>query len=122
MKTNIKATWIWYPGDFEIWQHLKISLRRKERQTSVSTFWKVDTFYPSVVFRKELNLDKPEKVKVYTDGDFHIMLDSVRLRYAKDIIEIPKGKHIFSIAVANQNSIPAIFVKGETIKCDGSWR
>jgi len=121
MKINIKSTWIWYPGDFEIWQHLKISLRRKERQTSVPTFWKVDTYYPSVVFRKELNLDKPEKVKVYADGDFHIMLDSVRLRYAKDIIEIPKGKHTFSIAVANQNSIPAIFVKGETIKSDGSW-
>lgn len=121
MKKDMKATWIWYPGDFEIWQHLKVSLRRHERHTSVPAFWKLDTFYPSVVFRKNVLLDKPETVKIYADGDFHIILDGIRLRYAMDTIEIPEGNHALSVAVSNMQSIPSIFVQGETIVSDGSW-
>lgn len=121
MKKDIKPTWIWYPGDFEIWQHLKISLRRHERLTSVPAFWKLDTFYPSVVFKKDVSVDKPEMVKVYVDGDFHILLDNIRLRNAKDTVTIPEGQHTFSIAASNQHSIPSIFVQGETIVSDGSF-
>lgn len=121
MNNEMKPTWIWYPGDFEIWQHLKISLRRQERHTSVPAFWKLDTFYPSVVFRKKVSLDKPETIKFYVDGDFHILMDDIRLRYAKDRILIPEGLHTISVAVSNQYSIPSIFVQGETILSDGSW-
>lgn len=121
MKKSTKSTWIWYPGDFEIWQHLKISLRRRERLTSVPAFWRLDTFYPSVVFEKEVYLDKPEVIKVYVDGEFHILLDDIRLRDAKDTIEIPEGKHKLGISVSNQKSIPSIYVQGETIVSDNSW-
>lgn len=116
-----KATWIWYPGEFEIWQHMKISFRRRERFSTFPPFWKLDNFYPGIVFRKEVYLDKTESIKVYVDGDFHISLDNNRLRYAKGIIEVPAGKHTLNIVVSNQHTIPSIFVQGETIISDDSW-
>ncbi|MCM8711891.1 hypothetical protein M2651_12875 [Clostridium sp. SYSU_GA19001] len=121
MNNNIKATWIWYPGDFEIWQHLKISTRRNERNTIFPVFWKLDTFYPNVVFRKEVFLKKAEIVKIYVDGDFHILIDGIRQRNVDNIITVPEGNHTLSVAVTNQQSVPAIFVEGETIVSDGSW-
>jgi hypothetical protein len=36
------AVWIWYPGDFEIWQHQKVSLRRREHKLRVPAFWRLD--------------------------------------------------------------------------------
>jgi len=121
MNKKPKATWIWYPGDFEMWQHMKISLRRKERLTTFPAFWRIDTFYPSVIFRKTISIDKPEKIKVYADGDFHIALNNRRLRYARDVVKMPAGRHILSIAVCNQHSVPAVFVQGETVFTDESW-
>lgn len=121
MNQQKTPSWIWYPGDFELWQHMKISLRRQERLVSVPTFWRVDTFYPSVVFKKELNLLVPETVKIYADGKYHILLDNVRLRYAADIIEIPAGYHTLKIAVSNQITIPSILVQGTTVVSDAEW-
>ena len=37
------ATWIWYPGDYEIWLGNDLQNRRTERGTFFPPFWKMDT-------------------------------------------------------------------------------
>jgi alpha-L-rhamnosidase len=39
------ATWIWYPGDFEIVLANKMQNRRTERGTFFPVFWKIDNHY-----------------------------------------------------------------------------
>ncbi|MBD0288004.1 MAG: hypothetical protein ICV79_21650, partial [Flavisolibacter sp.] len=41
-----KATWIWYPGDFEVWLGNKMQNRRTERGSFFPPFWKLDSHYP----------------------------------------------------------------------------
>ena len=38
-----QATWIWYPGDYEIWLANKMENRRTDRGTFFPVFWKIDT-------------------------------------------------------------------------------
>ena len=38
-------TWIWYPGDYEIWLGNQMNNRRTERGAFFSPFWKTDSHY-----------------------------------------------------------------------------
>ena len=57
-----QATWIWYPGDFEIWLSNKMQNRRTERGTFFPVFWKVDNHYLLMDFHKVFELTEPEEV------------------------------------------------------------
>src|SRR5512138_545355 len=41
-QTSFSQTWIWYPGDYEIWLANKMENRRTDRGTFFPVFWKVD--------------------------------------------------------------------------------
>ena len=40
-----QATWIWYPGDFEVYLSNKMQSRRTERGMFYPVFWKVDSHF-----------------------------------------------------------------------------
>ena len=54
------ATWIWYPGDFEIWLSNEVQARRVERDAFAPPFWRMDSAYPSVIFTKKTTTTAPE--------------------------------------------------------------
>ena len=47
-------TWIWYPGDYEIWLGNRMNNRRTERGAFFPPFWKTDSHYVVVEFSKKL--------------------------------------------------------------------
>jgi hypothetical protein len=53
-------TWIWYPGDYEIWLSNQMQNRRTDRGVFFPVFWKVDSHYNLMDFHKVYNLDKVE--------------------------------------------------------------
>ena len=52
------ATWIWYPGDFEIWMGNIFNKRRTERGAMFPPFWKQDSHWQTVEFSKAFTLDQ----------------------------------------------------------------
>ena len=72
---NNKATWIWYPGDFEVWLGNKFNNRRTERGAMFPPFWKQDSHYVTVEFSTAVSLDKAETITIAAEGDFNFMLD-----------------------------------------------
>ncbi|HLR37070.1 MAG TPA: alpha-L-rhamnosidase C-terminal domain-containing protein [Chitinophagaceae bacterium] len=116
-----QATWIWYPGDFEIWLSNEMQNRRTERNTFLPPFWKLDSHYPLIDFHRDYNLKKPEKVKLYVEGKYNVKIDGKAIMGAPEEIEVPAGKHRLSLKVFNQATVPAIYVKGKTIVSDSSW-
>ena len=60
METQSKSTWIWYPGDFEIWLGNIMNGRRTERGAFFPPFWKMDSHYVTVEFSKVLELDEDD--------------------------------------------------------------
>lgn len=116
-----RATWIWYPGDYEIWLSNKMQNRRTERATFLPPFWKMDAHYVLVDFHKVFNLGQPEEVKIFAEGAYNVKLDGKAFEGSPKTISVPAGKHKINIKVWCQEYVPAVFVQGKTIVSDSSW-
>lgn len=117
-----EATWIWYPGDFEIWLSNKMQVRRTEREAVFPPLWQYYSPYALVTFQTEVELPKPDEVKIYSEGPFQLLLDGVQVYGQPKSITVPAGKHKISFKVYNQEVLPAIYIKGNYVKSDASWK
>lgn len=116
-----KATWIWYPGDFEIWLGNKMQNRRTERGSFLPPFWKLDNHYVLIDFHKDFDLTEAEVAELHVEGQYNVKIDGKSLFGYPERISIPAGKHRISLKVFCQNSVPAIFVRGKKVVSDTSW-
>jgi len=119
--TSFGQTWIWYPGDYEIWLANQMQNRRTERNVFFPIFWKMDSHYPLVDFHKDFDLAKAEDVAVYTEGQFNIKIDGKAVEGLPNKITVPAGKHRINVKIFNQASPPSLYLKGNTVKTDDSW-
>ncbi|MDD4968836.1 MAG: alpha-rhamnosidase [Paludibacter sp.] len=115
-------TWIWYPGDYEIWLGNEMNNRRTERGAFFPPFWKMDSHYVLVEFSKKVELAIPEEIEIAVEGKFNIKLDGKLQFGMPHKFMLPAGKHNLNIKVWNQSTPPAIFVNGKTVHSDGSWK
>lgn len=115
-----KPTWIWYPGDFEIWLGNIFNNRRTERGAMFPPFWKQDSHYVTVEFSKAFALDHGETITIAVEGQFNFAIDG-KLQFPAKKYTIPAGKHKLNIKVWNQATPPALFIDGKTIKTDATW-
>lgn len=116
-----KASWIWYPGDFDIYMSNVMQNRRTERGSFFPVFWKMDSHYVLVDFHKEFTLSQPEEVRLFVEGTYHVKIDGQAITGFPKTINIPAGKHKLSLKVYSQGTVPAIFVQGKTIVSDDTW-
>ena len=112
-----KPTWIWYPGDFEVWLGNRFNNRRTERGSMFPPFWKQDAHWPTVEFTTTAELADDEDISIAAEGDYNLAVDG-KLQTDN---RIPQGRHRLSIKVWNQASPPALFVSGRSIGTDDSW-
>ena len=99
-------TWIWYPGDYEIWLGNRMNNRRTERGAFFPPFWKTDSHYVVVEFSKKLDLAEPEEI--FNCRRRKIQCEVGRqtaIRYALHL-ETPRRKHSLNIKVWNQSTPP----------------
>jgi len=119
-------TWIWFPGDYENWLGNQMNNRRTERGIDVPVQWKLDNHQPLMIFTKDINLDEPEEVEIYVEGEqYNISLGGRRVKNGNEKgftkIILPAEPTQLKIKVVNHATVPAIFVQGETVKSDTSW-
>lgn len=122
MVASGKATWIWYPGDYEIWLGNKMNNRRTERGAFFPPFWKIDSHYVVVEFSKVIELTEPEEIAIAVEGRYNVKLNGRLLFGMPERIMLPAGRHALHIKVWNQSTPPALFVEGEKVFTDSSWR
>ena len=120
MKTT-KATWIWYPGDFEIWLGNIFNNRRTERGAMFPPFWKQDSHYVTVEFSKAFSLERDETISIAAEGQYNLALDGKLQFGMPKTFVVPKGEHKLNLKVWNQATPPALFIDGDTIHSDSSW-
>jgi len=116
-----KATWIWYPGDFEVWLSNQMQNRRTERGTFFPPFWRIDSPYPLIDFHRIFDLKEAEDVTIDAEGQYNVKLDGKMIEGYPKTIHIPAGKHKINIKVYSQQAIPTIYVKGRTVVSDSTW-
>ena len=121
MQERNKATWIWYPGDFEIWLGNIFNNRRTERGAMFPPFWKQDSHYVTVEFSRKVELEQEEMITIACEGQFNLMLDG-KLQFGQPLtFTIPQGRHKLNLKVWNQSTPPALFIEGNTIHTDATW-
>jgi alpha-L-rhamnosidase len=122
IKAQSKATWIWYPGDYEIWLSNKMQNRRTERGSFFPPFWKLDSHYVLIDFHKDFTLSAPEDAELMVEGQYNLKIDGKAFSGYPKKITLPAGKHRISLKVYNQSSVPAVFVKSAHVVSDTSWK
>ena len=118
---NKQATWIWYPGDFEVWLGNICNNRRTERGALFPPFWKQDSHWPTVVFSKNVDMNADETATIRTEGSYSVFVDGQLLHPPHQNI-FPKGRHTVSIKVWNQVSPPALYLAAANLKSDDTWQ
>ena len=116
-----KATWIWYPGDYEIWLANKMQNRRTDRGAFLPVLWKMDSHYVLVEFHKDFDVPAAEEVKLNVEGIYNVKVDGQAFIGYPKSITVPAGHHKLSLKVYCQDRVPSIFVQGKTIVSDASW-
>lgn len=116
-----KGTWIWYPGDFEVWLSNDMQNRRTERGTFFPPFWKMDSHYVLVEFHKEFDLSEQEEISIHTEGKYNVKINGKMLAGMPKSIVLPKGKQKINIKVYNQAHVPSLFISGKQVYTDNSW-
>lgn len=121
-----QATWIWYPGDYEIWLQQKVSMMRQFRGYIVPPLWRLDTPYVSIRFRKTFELAEAEQLTLDVQGQFVVLMDGSMTPIPCDrkpvtSILLPAGKHTLIIDVYNDRNIPAIYATGAQVVTDNTW-
>ena len=116
-----KATWIWYPGDYEIWLANKMQNRRTDRGAFLPVLWKMDSHYVLVEFHKDFDVPAAEEVKLNVEGIYNVKVDGQAFIGYPKSIKVPAGHHKISLKVYCQDRVPSIFVQGKTIVSDASW-
>lgn len=117
-----QATWIWYPGDYSIWLAGEMQNRRTERGAFLPVFWKMDSHYVLVEFHKDFDLQSPETLEIAVEGRYNVKIDGKSITGDLHHVAFPAGKHRLSLKVYNQAAVPAIYVKGQKVYTDASWK
>lgn len=121
MNINQKATWIWYPGDFEIFLNNKISSQRQQRGVTMPLVWPMYHHFSNVCFKKNIDLQAEETVELKLQGDYFLQIDYDIQYVKKSSYVIPKGKHELLITILNDESLPCFWLKGKTVFSDSAW-
>lgn len=119
-KKENKSKWIWYYGDFELFHSHKLHIRRTERSVTYPGFWNIPEPYRTIRLKKQVFLDKAEKIHVTANGIGYVDAAGKKHGFGKDI-ELPAGEHTIIISISNMKSFPSVYVEGDTVFSDESW-
>lgn len=114
-------TWIWYPGDMDIWMGNRIGNLRTEDGGMRPQFWRTDGHWQTVDFSKTVELAEEEEVEIAVEGQYSVRIDKRYLFGMPHKVTVPKGRHTIGITVTNLLSPPAIWLRGRTLKSDSTW-
>jgi hypothetical protein len=117
-----KATWIGYPGDFEVWLGNKMQNRRTERGSFFPPFWKMDNHYVLINFHKEFEVPAAEEADLFVEGKYNVKIDGKAFSGYPSRIAIPAGRHTINLKVFSLDKVPAIYVQGKNLVSDSSWQ
>lgn len=117
-----EATWIWYPGDYELWLGNKLNNNRTERGTFFPPFWKTDSHYVMVEFSTPIDLNEAETIEIHTEGRYNVKIDGKFLPGMPEKVLLPAGKHSLNIKINCLEKVPALYVKGKTVNSGPHWK
>jgi len=127
MKGKNMASWIWYHGDFEIYQAMKQNFDREERGMNWPAYWYTSGWNHNVYFWKEFQFDHAQTFSTIIQGKGYGKLinleDSQETKFILGSqMTCPAGHFRIEIYVGNLSGLPCAFIEGKEIYSDHSWK
>ena len=97
-------TWIWYPGDYEIWLGNRMNNRRTERGAFFPPFWKTDSHYVVIEFSKQVDLERAENIFITAEGKYNVKLDGKLQFGMPSTLTLPAGTQFEYQSLESGNS------------------
>lgn len=116
-----ESRWIWYPGDFEIYHGMVQNFSREERGFRWPAYWHIDDCRKNVKFINQYCLEKPEPFSVSSHSMGYLLVNGVKRKYGEEI-QCEKGTVTIEAFAGQVTGVPSIYVEGETIRSDESWK
>ena len=115
-----KAKWIWYSGDFEIYHHMLLSLRREEKGHHYPCAWHISRPEVSVRFHRHFTAEKDTVIRIVTHSEG--MVEGLDKTYPVNTdIPVSAGDHFIVVRLYNIEAFPSFFIDSEYLKTDESW-
>ena len=117
-----QAKWIWYYGDYEIFHGNLLNSRREEKGDSYPPFIALPSIHANVGFEKRYNLDRNTGFHVVANGQAQVRIDGAVQHAEGFVYAVPEGEHVITVYVCNVFGLPAVYISGEIIFSDESWK
>ena len=115
------ANWIWYPGDFEIYHGMMQNFSREERGMWWPAYWYISDCYKNVKFEHEYELKEKTSFTVYSNSMGYVRVNDQKHCFGEEIVCEPC--HILvEIFAGAPTGVPAVFVEGDVVVSDGTWK
>lgn len=114
------AQWIWYPGDFEIYQGMMQNFSREERGMWWPAYWYIDDCRRNVRFERDYVLAEETAFTVTSNSMGYIRVNDVKHRFGERIVCGP-GPVQLRIFAGAPTGVPSIYVEGPVIFSDRDW-
>ena len=121
---QIRAQWIWYPGDYEIFLGGKTAFRRYRRNVIFPPSWRIDRPYQCAHFYKDVCLKNDAELFIKCTGEMQVSITGrvYPLQPCKaNTYSLPAGSYTLFISVYAPDHIPALFVDGDVMS-GGDWK
>ncbi|WP_239256379.1 hypothetical protein [Listeria ilorinensis] len=121
--------WIWFPGDFEIYQLMKQNFSREERRFDWPAYWHATSWNHNVRFSRDYELVEPATFYVSAKGKGYVAVKRLLTEGTEQVDKFPfeteitclPGAVTIEVIVCHLEGLPSIFVSGKMIYSDGSW-
>lgn len=124
----MKAQWICYDGDYEMMLAKQCLSKRYERDVFIPPFWRMDNFHTNVKFFVDFTATKNDRIFITASGKFNVILDRKDSPTGKYIYgfdgyaDVTPGDYTLTVSVYNDETVPALYVSGETLVSDEKFR
>lgn len=116
----MKAKWIWYQGEFEVFHNLALHARREQYGTRCPAVWHLPAVYSTVEFNKTFTAEEDFTFTCVAHGQGQIRLDRDFLPLEAPVF-VSRGEHTVKIRVQNLTGLPCIFIDSPLLVTDESW-
>lgn len=115
-----RSYWLWYPGDFEIYQALLQNFSREERGMGWPAFWYQDDCHKNVNFRRRYELREKTSFTVYSHSSGYVQINGKKRRFGVSHVLEPGTVNI-EIVAGQVTGLPAVYIEGEVVCSDPDW-
>ncbi len=119
---GLKPKWIWYYGDYEIYHSNLLNSRREAYGDDYPAFISYPGIHMNVGFVRECELAEATAFRVKANGKYQVRIDNEPQRAVNGVYSMPAGKHELIVYVCKIHGLPAVFVYGDKIVSDETWK